>query len=151
MAELPEEIVRMLASRRLERVAVNLDHARAVIATAQRHLVTAETLAGTDDVAMAFTAAYYGTRKALVAVLAVYGLRVRPVGGAHRNTGLAAGALMPAAANAIAEFDWMRQIRNSTEYPEDARPEATRDDVREAIAAGGRIVEACALVVEAQR
>ncbi len=151
MADLPDEIARMLASRRLERVAVNLDHARAVIVTAQRHLVTAEALAGTDDVAMAFTAAYDGTRKALAAVLAVHGLRVRAVGGAHRNTGLAAGALMPDAENEIAEFDWMRQIRNSTEYPEDARPEATRDDVREAIAAGREIVEACALVVEAQR
>lgn len=51
----------MLASRRLERVSVNLDHAQAVIVTAQRHLVTAEALAGTDDVAMAFTAAYDGT------------------------------------------------------------------------------------------
>ena len=122
-----------------------------MIVTARRHLVTAEAVAGTDDVAMAFTAAYDATRKALAVVLAVHGLRVRPVGGAHRNTGLAAAALMPAMANVIAEFDWMRLIRNSTEYPEDARPEATLDDVREAIAAGGGILEACALVVEAHR
>ncbi len=149
MVELPEEISRMLASRRLERVAVNVDHARSVIATAQRHLDTARVLAGTDDIAMAFTAAYDGSRKALTAVLAVHGLRVRPVGGAHRNTGLAATALMPDAADEIAEFDWMRQVRNSTEYPEDARPEATAQDVQDAMAAGSAIVQACALVVEA--
>ncbi|WP_169747640.1 HEPN domain-containing protein [Demequina iriomotensis] len=139
----------MLASGRLERVAINTDHARSVITTAQRHLVTARILAETDDVAMAFTAAYDGARKALAAVLAVHGLRVRPVGGAHRNTGLAAAVLMPQAVEEIAEFDWMRQVRNSTEYPEDARPEATRDDIREAISASDAIVSACAVAIGA--
>src|SRR5680860_486386 len=148
MTDFPDEIDRMLASRQLERVAVNVGHAQAVIVTAKRHLETAKALADTTDVAMAFTAAYDGRRKALSAVLAGYGLRVRPVGGAHRNAGLAAAALMPDAADAIAEFDWMRQVRNSTEYPEDARPEATRDDVREAIQAGGAIVAACAAAIE---
>ncbi|WNM27998.1 HEPN domain-containing protein [Demequina capsici] len=149
MTELSEDISRMLASRRLERVAVNVDHARSVIATAQRHLDTARVLAGTDDVAMAFTAAYDGTRKALAAVLAVHGLRVRPVGGAHRNTGLAAAALMPDSVDEIAEFNWMRQVRNSTEYPEDARPEATSQDVEDAIVAGMAIIQACALIIAA--
>ena len=143
LAELPHDITRMLDSGRIERVAVNRTHAKAVLETAQLHLRTAATVADTDDVAMAFTAAYDGARKALVAVLAAYGLRARPVGGAHRNTGLVAAALMPGAASTIADFDWMRQIRNTTEYPEDARPVATREDVREAIAAGRSIVAAC--------
>lgn len=69
-------IAQMLASRRLERVAVNRDHAIAVIEMAQRHVRTAEVLAGSDDHAMAFTAAYDAARKALVAVLAAEGLRV---------------------------------------------------------------------------
>lgn len=149
MAEVPDEIARMLASRRLEKVAANADHATSVLATAQRHLETARILADTDDVAMAFTAVYDGTRKALAAVLAVHGLRVRPVGGAQRNTGLAAAALMPQASAVISDFDWMRQIRNSTEYPEDARPEATRDDVREAISVGEAIIAACAAAIDA--
>lgn len=149
MTEMPDEIGRMLASRRLEKVAANAGHAMSVLATAQRHLETARILADTDDVAMAFTAVYDGTRKALAAVLAVHGLRVRPVGGAHRNTGLAAAVLMPQASAVISDFDWMRQIRNSTEYPEDARPEATRDDVREAIAAGDAIIAACAVAIAA--
>lgn len=149
MAEMPDEVARMLASRRLEQVAANAAHATSVLATAQRHLETARILANTADVAMAFTAVYDGTRKALAAVLAVHGLRVRPVGGAHRNTGLAAAALMPQSSAVISDFDWMRQIRNSTEYPEDARPEANRDDVREAIAAGDAIIAACAVAIAA--
>lgn len=83
-------IARMLANRRLERVAVNRDYAVTVIEMAKQHVRTAEALAGSDDQAMAFTAAYDAARKALVAVLATKGLRVRPVGGAHRNTGVAA-------------------------------------------------------------
>jgi uncharacterized protein (UPF0332 family) len=150
MSELPDEVDRMLAARQLERVVVNVGHANAVIVTAQRHLETAKLLADTADVAMAFTAVYDGTRKALSAVLAIYGLRVRPVGGAHRNAGLAATALMPTAAEVIAQFDWMRQVRNSTEYPQDARPEATREDVREAIEAGSAIVAVCEEAIEEQ-
>ena len=150
MTELPDEIDRMVASRQLERVAENVAHAQAVIVTAPRHLDTAKVLADSPDVAMAFTAAYDGTRKALSAVLAVYGLRVRPVGGAHRNAGRAATALMPKATELIAQFDWMRQVRNSMEYPQDARPEATRDDVMEAIQAGGAIIAACAAAIKGQ-
>lgn len=56
MTELPVEIEKMLQARKLERVSVNHDHARSVISTAQRHLQTAELLAQTDDIAMAFTA-----------------------------------------------------------------------------------------------
>ncbi|MGO1408304.1 MAG: hypothetical protein ACTHV2_07925 [Brachybacterium sp.] len=83
-------IGQMVANRRLERVAVNRGHALSVIGMAERHVRTATILANTDDHAMAFTAAYDGSRKALAAVLAVEGLRVRPVGGAHRNAGVAA-------------------------------------------------------------
>ncbi len=82
-------IARMLANRRLERVAVNSDYAVTVIEMAKQHVRTAEALAGSDDQAMAFTVAVDTARKALVAVLATKGFRVRPVGGAHRNTGVA--------------------------------------------------------------
>lgn len=137
----------MLANRRLERVAVNREHALSVIGTAERHVRTAEMLAGTDDHAMTFTAAYDGARKALTAVLASEGVRVRPVGGAHRNTGIAAAALVEH--QALEEFDWMRQVRNATEYPDDERPTATRQDVAEAIDAASAIVEVCARYVRA--
>lgn len=134
-------IARMLANRRLERVAVNREYAVTVIEMAKQHVRTAEALAGSDDQAMAFTAAYDAARKALVAVLATKGLRVRPVGGAHRNTGVAATEFIEDAA--LEEFEWMRQVRNATEYPSDDQPTATLQDVREAISAASAIVTAC--------
>lgn len=73
---------------------------------------------------MAFTAAYDGARRAFAAVLAIEGLRVRPVGGAHRNTRMAAAAFVDD--ESLEEFDWMRQVRNATEYPDDDRPTATK-------------------------
>ncbi|WP_156759167.1 HEPN domain-containing protein [Microbacterium karelineae] len=139
---MPDAIDQMLQNRRLERVAANREHALSVIRLAEQHVRTARVLATTDDHAMAFTAAYDGARKALTAVLAREGLRVRPVGGAHRNTGIAAAAFVEDAS--LQDFDWMRQVRNATEYPDDDRPTATRQDVAEAIEAAAAIVDACA-------
>lgn len=139
---MPEVIEHMVANRRLERVAVNRDHAVGMIRMAEQHLGTAKVLANTEDHAMAFTAAYDGARKALTAVLAIEGLRVRPVGGAHRNTGVAAASFV--ADESLAEFDWMRQVRNAAEYPDAERPTATARDVTEAIEAASEIVSACA-------
>ncbi len=142
MAAEPDVIGEMLQRRRLERVVVNPEHARRLLRAAEQHVGTARVIAATDDHAMAFTAAYDGARKALAAVLASHGLRVRAVGGAHRNTAVAASAFV--ADEALGEFDWMRQVRNSTEYPDDERPTATRQDVVEAIDAAAAIVAACA-------
>ncbi len=139
---MPEVIEQMVASRRLERVEPNPAHALAVVQTAKRHIITARVLAGTDDPGMAFTAAYDGARKALAAVIAIEGLRVRPVGGAHRNTGIAAAAYVTDPS--LGEFDWMRQVRNATEYPDLDRPTATAQDVAEAIDASSAIITACA-------
>ena len=139
---MPDAVEKLIAQRRLEHVQANPEHARDVLLTAERHIVTASVLAETDDQAMAFTAAYDGARKALAAVLAAEGLRVRPVGGAHRNTGAAAAAFVHD--ESLGEFDWMRQVRNATEYPDLDRPAATRQDVAEAIQAASAIVGACA-------
>lgn len=138
-------IEQMIANRRLERVTANPEHALSVIEMAERHLRTAVILTTTDDQAMAFTAAYDGSRKALSAVLAVEGLRVRPVGGAHRNAGVAAAEFIDD--GSLEEFDWMRQVRNATEYPDVDRPAATKLDVDEAISAASALVEACARYV----
>lgn len=138
---MPDVIKQMLGDRRLERIAVNRDHAEGLISMARRHVRTAEVLAETDDQAMAFIAAYDAARKALVAVLAAEGLRARPVGGAHRNTGVAAAEFVEDAA--LEDFEWMRQVRNATEYPSDDHPSASEQDVEEAISAAGGIVAAC--------
>lgn len=134
-------IQRMLQGRRLEAVEPDQRHALAMLTTAEQHIKTAHMIATTDDQVMAFTAAYDAARKALAAVLAAEGLRVRPVGGAHRNTGLAAKCFV--LDDALDDFEWMRTIRNSTEYPDDDRPVATSQDVDEAIPAATAILAAC--------
>ena len=136
-----ERIEQMIRQRQLERVSPNPGHAANVLETASRHLQNARLLAQTDDHAMAFTAAYDATRKALAGVLATEGLRVRPVGGAHRNTGIAAALFVDD--DALGEFEWMRQVRNATEYPDEGRPTATRQDVKDSIEAASDIVAAC--------
>lgn len=145
LPELPTELRRMLRTGRLDRVEPNPVHAATLMTMAEQHLATARALSGTEDVAMAFTAAYDGARKALTAVLAVHGLRVRPVGGAHRNTGVAASELVEDPA--LGEFDWMRQVRNATEYPDADRPTASRQDLEEALEAAADIVSACRRVL----
>ncbi|WP_346036105.1 hypothetical protein, partial [Brevibacterium picturae] len=60
----------------------------------------------------------------------------------HRNTGIAAAGFVKD--SALGEFEWMRQVRNATEYPDDDRPTATSQDVAEAIDAAIRIVDVCA-------
>lgn len=142
---MPDVIEQMVSNRRLERVAPNPEHARTAVETAQRHIATAKVLANTDDVAMAFTAAYDAVRKAMAGVLAIKGLRARPVGGAHRNTGIAAAVFVDDPA--LDDFEWMRQVRNATEYPDVDRPSATAEDVSEAIPAAERIVTACSAYI----
>lgn len=143
---MPDLIDEMIRGRKLERVPRNSPHALRVLLTAHQHLETAQILAGTEDQAMAFTAAYDAARKSLAAVLASEGLRARPVGGAHRNTALAAAVFL--SDPSLEDFDWMRQVRNSTEYPDADRPTATRADVTEAIEAARAIVRCCRLYVE---
>lgn len=142
MPELPTEIRRMVKANRLEELPTNPEHAQSLIDMAQRHVQTARVVATTDDHAMAFTAAYDAARKSLAAVLAINGLRVRPVGGAHRNTGIAAGSFVND--EALADFEWMRQVRNATECPSEDEETATRHDVAEGISAAEAIVRACA-------
>ena len=59
---------RCWANRPLERVQPNPGHALSVLGMARRHVHTAALLADTTDAERAFTAAYDGARKALIAV-----------------------------------------------------------------------------------
>ena len=50
-------------------------------------------------------------------------------------------AQLPRHRRTLREFDWMRQKRNDTQYPDPAKPTATANDVTDGIAAAQRIVE----------
>jgi hypothetical protein len=50
-------------------------------------------------------------------------------------------AQLPRHKRTLREFDWMRQKRNDTQYPDPGKPTATANDVTDGIAAAQRIVE----------
>ena len=75
-------------------------------------------------------------------------MRVRPVCGAHLNTGAAAVALVEN--SALEELDSIRQVRNATETLDEEQATATRQDVAEAINAASAIVDACAQYARAR-
>src|SRR5690606_2827401 len=68
-----------------------------------------------------------------------------------RSVGLTATRESPRGAfvanPALDEFDWMRQVRNATEYPDLNRPTSTAQVVSEAIEAAGAIVASCVTYV----
>lgn len=98
---MPDVIGQVLTNRRLERVAVNRDHALSVMTMAEQHVPTAMVLA----------------------------------------------ALVFVDDESPQEFEWVRRVRNSTEYPGVGPPTATKQDVTGAIEAASVIVEACAKYV----
>jgi HEPN domain-containing protein len=105
------------------------------------HLSSARILATTQDTAAAFVTVYYAARKSLSAMLAVQRLRARSGDGGHRVLSELMQAQLPRHKRAVREFDWMRQKRNDTEYPDPGKPTATANDVTDGIAAAQRIVD----------
>lgn len=131
----------LLERGQIERVEPNIEHAELLLAEDRRHLGSARLLSRTDDTSAAFVTAYDAARKAHAAMLAVQGLRARGGDGGHRVLGELMQAQLPSHKKLLREFDWMRTIRNDTEYPDPARPTATTDDVTAAIEAAEGIVE----------
>jgi hypothetical protein len=74
-------------------------------------------------------------------MLAVQGLRARGGDGGHRGLSELMQAQLPRHKRTLREFDWMRQKRNDTPYPDPGKPAATPNDVTDGIAAAQRIVE----------
>lgn len=131
----------LLGRGQIERVEPNPGHARTILAQARMHLSSARILSGTDDTAAAFVTAYDAARKSISAMLAAQGLRARGGDGGHRVLGELMQGQLPQHRGTLREFDWMRQKRNDTQYPDPDKPTATANDVTDGIAAAQRIVE----------
>jgi HEPN domain-containing protein len=97
-------------------------------------------LGTTDDTSMAFVAAYDAARKALSAILAVQGLRAKGGEGGHAVLLDAVRSQFPDHRRELQRFDWMRTVRNNTEYPDFTTPSATPTDAAEARQAAETIV-----------
>ena len=141
-------IDKLLSQERLERIEPNRDHAYALIEQARRATSSASVLSATEDTIAAFNAAYDAARKALTAILVNEGLRPGGGEGGHavlREAVLA--QLEPPTQLSIRAFGWMRQVRNSSSYPEPNAPVADRADVTEAIRAALEVIKVAEKVV----
>lgn len=130
----PNDIDELIEDRRLERVAPNPRLAAQLLDQADAHVASARLLIDIDPPG-AFGLAYDAARKALTAIVATHGYRAKGAGG-HATLLYAAKALLDAERAAVVEdFDWMRRLRNSTEYPDGDKEVADRADVEEALPA----------------
>ena len=142
------EIDQLIARGRLEQVVPNQEHAATLIEQARKAVQSAAVLASTDDTITAFTAAYDAARKALTAILINQGLRPGSGEGGHavlREAVLA--QLEPPSQPAIRAFGWMRQVRNSSAYPEPDGPTASTNEVADGIDAAQAIIQVAAKVI----
>lgn len=141
------EVDRLLLEGRIERVHANRELADLMIEQARAHLVSARSLAE-SDVPGAFQLAYDSARKALAAILANQGLRAKGAGAHAVLYEVAKVQLHPPLGPALAPFDWMRRLRNTTEYPDADTPVAEADDVAEALPAAETIIKTAATVLD---
>lgn len=137
----------LLDRGQIEQLEPDPAHARNILDQAELHLGSARSLAGTKDVGGSFVMTYDAARKALAAMLAVQGLRAAG-GGGHGVLGELMQAQLPRHRSAIAEFDWMREKRNITQYPERGKPIAKPHDVAEALPCAEEIVRLAVRLVE---
>ncbi|NEM92369.1 HEPN domain-containing protein [Galbitalea soli] len=134
------EIDRLIAQGRLSKVAANRDLADSYLQAARSHVLSATVLSGSDPEG-AFQLAYDAARKALAAILVNQGLRAGGQG-AHLTIYEAVRAqLDPPKGKEIRLFDWMRRLRNSTEYPDTGDKTADVDDVSDAIPVARSLIE----------
>jgi len=129
---------------RLERVTPRKETAEHLVREARRHLASAAHLAQTEDQSMAFVAAYDAARKSLSAILAVQGIRAKGGDGGHAVLLDAVRPQFPEHRQELQRFDWMRTVRNNTEYPDFDTPVATAQDVADARSAAAAIVDLAA-------
>ncbi len=140
-------VERLLSSARLEPVAPNRPLTDLMLEQADAHLASAQTLAIPDPTG-AFQLAYDAARKALAALLANQGLRPKGLGAHLALYEVARAQLHPPMGPVFEPFDWMRRLRNSTEYPDTDRPVAASADVDEAIPAARAIINAVRNVLD---
>lgn len=131
------QVDRLLSENRLQQVRASRPLAEQMLEQAEAHVASATQLVGSDP-AGAFQLAYDAARKSLAAVLANQGLRAKGAG-AHATLYEATRAqLHPPLGPILDPFDWMRRLRNSTEYPDLDSPVAGLDDVKESHTGGSQ-------------
>ena len=122
------QLVDLIKERRIESVMADPQQVALLREQAGAHL-TSSRMIGHTDVAGAFSLAYDSIRKELTALLLEHGFRAKSAG-SHSATGQAASRLLEGFDTD--GFEWLRLVRNATEYGSDKRPGATLDDLQDA-------------------
>ena len=140
-----EVIERLLDARHLERVPADADTVSALLATAERHVTSAESTARTDPEG-AFSLAYDAERKTATALLAHQGLRPTSSGG-HIVIVDAMTAQFPGV-DGLKSIDRLRRRRNQAEYPDPQNYDpVTPAEVHDAIAAARASLDAAGKLI----
>jgi hypothetical protein len=140
----------LLAEDRIEEVVVEKKVPRLELDVAFRHHKTAQ-LAADSDPEGAFQLLYDSARKALQAVLFTHGLRVRrPPRGNHYTYVLIARTDL-VDQEVWQPLNWMRELRNETEYWEPDGAVAKYEDVMQALGHVARMLEDAANRLEASQ
>lgn len=128
----------------LQRVPASKRQALALIADARRHLVSAETIAGTDPQG-AYSLAYDAARKAMAAVYEAQGLRATSAGGHVVLHDAADAQFEPPLGHLFRPFNRMRVRRNQVEYASSENPQVNTDEALRDIALARKLIDDFAL------
>ena len=123
-----KDLAKLIAERRIETVRQDPQQVAILRDQAAAHLASSRMI-GHTDAEGAFSLAYDAIRKQLTALLLDHGFRARSAG-SHAATGQAAAILLPGFD--VETFEWLRLVRNATEYGSDRRPSASVADLQEA-------------------
>lgn len=125
-------IAKLLATGELDSVIIGEGRPQKELQAANRHYESALRILDRDPEG-AFQLLYDSARKALQALLAAEGIRVRrpPNGNHYTFVKVANGGFVDE--QVWAPLDWMRKVRNQTEYPEPESLPASATDARQAL------------------
>lgn len=130
----------MLLVGDLEQVTASPENAARLLAEAQRHLRSAELVAGADP-AGGYDLLYAAARKSMAAVLAVQGLRATSKGG-HIAVQEAVAAQLGRSGAVVRPFGRLRRTRNDADYPRLDSPQLSEQDIAEDLPKARDIVTA---------
>jgi len=131
---------------RLARVPASAALATHYLVQAERHLLSSRTLASKDPVG-AFGLAYDVARLSLASLLIVQGLRARGEGAHAVLLEAALAQFEPPPQREFREFQWMRRLRNESQYPDLESARAHPDDVEQGIVAAEQILRKAQLLM----
>lgn len=122
----------------LERVSANAQWAHALIDLAEEQLRAARAVLEISALT-AFQTTYDAVHKMFDAILVNQGLRGTSRGGHLAIRDALRAQLDPPMSDLIADFDWMRRMRNAGDYPVPDKKLADRADANEALTVGDEL------------